>query len=147
MRVIGHHPLHHVFPKGLCLFVIDRDIGAITGWCHTGHDKTAALVISILILFHRTLSASTHTTQGRMPTEIGDIKSKRKAGLEQIISPINLVLFAINMDSRHIVLFLIMLPALGEKVRLNTRQKTLVLRGYGTDSRFKFGSEIFEGTL
>ena len=99
--VVGHQPLHHALAKRLCLFILDGDVAAIGGRSHAGHDQPTALVVGILILFDRALAAGANATERRVPAEIGDVQTQRQTGLQQVIRPVYLVLFAVYINSRH----------------------------------------------
>lgn len=65
-------------------------------------DMTAtALVVGILILFHRTLAAGADATERRVPAKIGDVQTKGQTGLQQVICPVYLVLFTVYMNGGH----------------------------------------------
>ncbi len=101
VRMVGHQPLDDAGAKGFRLLVIDRDIGVVLDRCHTGHDQHAALVVGILVLLDRALAAGAHAAQRRMPAEIGNVEAQRQAGVQQIVTAVDLVVLAVYMNGCH----------------------------------------------
>ncbi len=56
---------------------------------------------SSLVLLHRTLAAGTDAAQRRVPAEVGNVEAQRQTGLQQVVRSVDLVFFAVYMDSGH----------------------------------------------
>jgi len=63
--------------------------------------QAAAGVVFIGVLLDRALAAGTDATQRRVPAEIGNIEAERQTGLQQVVRPIDFVVFAVYVDSGH----------------------------------------------
>ena len=104
MRMVGHQELDHRLAELLGLFIRNRDIGAVGGRRHAGHDDAAHLVVLVLVLLHRALAAGADGAKRRVPAEIRNIEAQRQAGLQQVVCPADLILLAVYVYRRHLYL-------------------------------------------
>ncbi|PRW53371.1 hypothetical protein CSC08_2315 [Escherichia coli] len=52
-------------------------------------------------MLHRTLAASTDTSQRRMPAKVRNIKAQRQTSFQQVVRSVDLVFFAVYMNCSH----------------------------------------------
>src|SRR5690606_14751092 len=149
MRVVDHQPLDDAGAEGLGFLVVDRDPAVVRCGSHARHDQPAAGVVLVAVLLDRALAAGAHATQRRVPAEIGDIKAKGQAGLQQVVRPIDFVVFTIYMNSGHgCPAFLPVIRALLMEFRCASRlhelDAWLADRCRGADTGFEFAAEILD---
>ncbi len=101
VRVVDHQPFHHAGAEGLGFLVFDGDPAVVGGGRHAGHDQATAGVVFVAVLLDRALAAGTDAAQRRVPAEIGNIEAEGQTGLQQVVRPIDFVVFAVYVDSGH----------------------------------------------
>ncbi|MNE43088.1 hypothetical protein D3C80_1372470 [compost metagenome] len=101
VRVVGHQPLDHAFTELFGFCVIDGNKGSIGCRCHTRHHQTATRIFRVLVLLYRTLAASADASQRRMPAKVRNIEAERETSLQQVVSSIYVVFFAVYMNRSH----------------------------------------------
>src|SRR5690606_6470986 len=101
VRVVDHQPLDDAGAEGLGFLVVDGDPAVVGGRRHARHDQPAAGVILVAVLLDRTLAAGADAAERRVPAEVGDIEAERQTGLQQVVRPIDFVVFAVYVDSGH----------------------------------------------
>jgi len=101
MRMVQHEPLNHARPEGPGLGIIHGNAHSLGRRSHAGHNNPAARVIFILELLYCALAASTHGVHCRVPTEIGEVKTKRETGAQEVLAIFHLIGLIINEDCNH----------------------------------------------
>src|SRR5690606_4784944 len=101
MRVVDHQPFDDAGAERLGFFIVDRNPAVIRGGGHAGHDQPAAGIVFIAVLLDRALAAGAYAPQRRVPAEVGHIEAEGQAGLQQVVRPVDFVVFTIYMNSGH----------------------------------------------
>src|SRR4051794_40041990 len=73
MRMVLHEPLNHRLAKFGGFRVFYRHTGTVSGRRHARHDDFARCVLLVAELLYSALTACSHRSERRMPTEIGKI--------------------------------------------------------------------------
>ncbi len=107
VRMIGHQPFNYLFPERFCRTIGNGYAQSILHVFHAAHYQAPAAVLLILKYLYRALPACAHTSHGRMPAEIGKIKTKAEAGFKQVFPCFYFIWLVININSRHDALVLI----------------------------------------
>ncbi len=84
MRVVDHQPFDHAGAELPRLGIVDGDAGSVRDGRHARHHDLAALVVLVLELLDRTLTAGAHRAQRGMPAKIWQVETQRKALLQQV---------------------------------------------------------------
>ncbi len=109
--MVGHQPFDHAGAKLPGFVVSDGNVAVVGSRRHAGHHQPAAGVVGIGVLLDRALAAGADAAQRRMPAEIGNIKTERQAGLQQVVGAVDLIFLAVYMNRCHGVSSL--LPGIG----------------------------------
>src|SRR5690606_31886525 len=101
MGVVDHQPLDDAGAERLGFLIVARDPAVVGRRSHARHDQAAAGIVFVAVLLDRALAAGAHATQRGMPAEVGNIEAEGQAGLQQVICPVDFVVFTIYMNSGH----------------------------------------------
>src|SRR4051812_47175785 len=101
MRMIQHEPLDNAPAEGDSLRISDRDPRTLSRRRHAGHDDLSVMIVLILKLFHGTLSAGANRSKRRMPAEVRQLETVRKASVKQVLIRVHVARFVVHVNGRH----------------------------------------------
>ena len=101
MRMVFHQPLDHGGAKCFCGFRLYGNAHAVDSGCHTGHGEAAPRVVGIGVLNDRTLSTCPHGSERRMPAEVRQLETLRKARVQQVLTLVDFIGHLVYDNSGH----------------------------------------------